>query len=392
MKVLFLHLHFSTPEFPGNNRSYDICKSWADCGHEVLLFTGNQIRKTNNSEECCIVDIGIERFKVISLDVKYSHFQNYLQRIYSFYKFHLLILKYRNLIENIDLIYASSTPPSVAETGRILAEKLNKPLVIELVDLWPEVPHGMQILPGFIAKLINLKMRRLYNTAQKIICLSPGMLEILENYGIPKQKLFLSYNGTDSDAFKPLNKKKEELKIVYSGTIGKANGLENLIYAVKILENRKTNLKIDIIGNGNRIKLVKDLSKKLKTTNVTFKPGVPKESMPQKLIEYAIGVVCFAPYKILETNSANKLYDYLASGLPVVINYKGWQADLLEKYQCGLSSNQMDNESLASNLELLATNPDLRQKMSANAVALAKELFDRKKLADELMEIMQTLL
>lgn len=392
MKVLFLHLHFSTPEFPGNNRSYDICKSWADSGHEVLLFTGNQIRKTNNSEECSIVDLGIERFKVISLDVKYSHFQNYLQRIYSFYKFHLLILKYRNLIENIDLIYASSTPPSVAETGRILAEKLNKPLLIELVDLWPEVPHGMHILPGVIARLINRKMQSLYWQAERVICLSPGMMEILENYGIPKQKLFLSYNGTDSEAFKPLNKKKEELKIVYSGTIGKANGLENLIHAAKILENRKANLKIDIIGNGNRIKKVKHASLKLKTTNVTFKTGVPKSEMPKILNEYTIGVVCFAPYKILETNSANKFYDYLASGLPVVINYKGWQADLLEKYQCGLSSNQKDNESLASNLELLVNHPELRQKMSENAVLLAKNLFDRKKLASELMEIMQTLL
>ena len=261
-----------------------------------------------------------------------------------------------------------------------------------MVDLWPEVPHGMQILPGFIAKLINLKMRRLYNAAQKIICLSPGMLEILENYGIPKQKLFLSYNGTDTDIFKPLDKKKDEVKIVYSGTIGKANGLENLIYAAEILENRKANIKIDIIGNGNRLKKVKEVSLQLKTTNVTFKPGVPKAEMPQTLNEYAIGVVCFAPYKILETNSANKLYDYLASGLPVVINYKGWQADLLEKYQCGLSSDQKDNESLASNLELLATNPNLRQKMSENAVLLAKDLFDRKKLASDLMEIMQTLL
>jgi len=33
--------------------------------------------------------------------------------------------------------------------------------------------------------------------------------------------------------------------------------------------------------------------------------------------------------------SPNKCFDYLAAGLPMLINYPGWLADLVQECQCG---------------------------------------------------------
>jgi glycosyltransferase involved in cell wall biosynthesis len=104
------------------------------------------------------------------------------------------------------------------------------------------------------------------------------------------------------------------------------------------------------------------------------------------LAEADAGVVTFAPFPVLEANSANKYYDYLASGLPVVITYQGWQARYLREWECGLSSEMKDLQTFADNFIHLLNNPQLRRQMGENGRKLAAEKFDRSKLAAELLE------
>ena len=49
----------------------------------------------------------------------------------------------------------------------------------------------------------------------------------------------------------------------------------------------------------------------------------------------------------LEANSANKFFDYLAAGKPVVINYGGWQQALLEETGAGIRIKYQDLDRAA---------------------------------------------
>ena len=62
---------------------------------------------------------------------------------------------------------------------------------------------------------------------------------------------------------------------------------------------------------------------------------MPKMDTPKLLAAAAAGISTVIPVPELEANSANKFFDYLAASLPVIINYGGWQRQVLEQSGAG---------------------------------------------------------
>ena len=79
----------------------------------------------------------------------------------------------------------------------------------------------------------------------------------------------------------------------------------------------------------------------------------------------------------------NKFFDYLAAGLPVLINYPGWLADLVEQHGCGYAIPPGAPAAFADALEHAAANADALAEMGRRAKALALAKFDRRLLADQ---------
>ena len=74
----------------------------------------------------------------------------------------------------------------------------------------------------------------------------------------------------------------------------------------------------------------------------------------------------------------------MASGLPVMINYEGWQKHYLEEYNCGFSSK--NTLFLAEWILKSSQNKELYLEQASNARKLAEVKFDRKLIALKLQE------
>jgi glycosyltransferase involved in cell wall biosynthesis len=79
--------------------------------------------------------------------------------------------------------------------------------------------------------------------------------------------------------------------------------------------------------------------------------------------------------------SPNKFFDYLAAGIPVVNNYPGWLAGLIEEHQCGMVVPPGDPVAFADTLQRLAADPAACRVMGAAARALGEKEFARPLLA-----------
>ena len=84
--------------------------------------------------------------------------------------------------------------------------------------------------------------------------------------------------------------------------------------------------------------------------------------------------------------SPNKFFDYIAAGLPVLNNYPGWLASIIDENKCGFSLPPEDSEAFADALERAADNREALKDMGRNSRNLAKRSFDRAALADEWLE------
>ena len=65
--------------------------------------------------------------------------------------------------------------------------------------------------------------------------------------------------------------------------------------------------------------------------------------------------------------SPNKFFDYLACGLPVLTNYPGWIAEIIEKARCGIAVQASDPQSFGEKLLTLQSDPNLLREMSKRA-------------------------
>lgn len=396
MHILYLQQLLVLPEASGNDRCWEFAQEWKKAGHRITFITSNSNFPAELLDEAAsfpqkITHKGID---IHVLDVPYSHMMPFSQRIRAFLAFYQLAQRIGQTIQNIDLILAYSAPLSVGYLGRQLSLFHKKPLVFEVADVWPDVPIGMKIIRNpLIGQWLHGKTRQIYEQASHIITFSDGMAELIKGHGVPARKISVSYNGVNLEAF-PFQERgiqpAPKTQVLYTGTIGKANGLSQLLDTIHYIEQLgRKDISFTIVGDGNEGELIRQRAKELRLTSLSFHPRLPREKMAEVQATANIGVVCFAPFPVLETNGATKFFDYLAGGLPVVINYQGWQAKYLTRYKCGLSSKQGDNQLFAKNILLLADNPILRNQLSINGRRLAENKFGRTKLAAEMLNILE---
>jgi glycosyltransferase involved in cell wall biosynthesis len=86
--------------------------------------------------------------------------------------------------------------------------------------------------------------------------------------------------------------------------------------------------------------------------------------------------------------SQSKLFDYLASGKPIICNGK-FGYNLITRYDCGLVTEDQSAEAFANTVEeLYKMDPEKRRAMGENARKCA-ELYDQPQLVDQLCEVLR---
>jgi glycosyltransferase involved in cell wall biosynthesis len=87
-------------------------------------------------------------------------------------------------------------------------------------------------------------------------------------------------------------------------------------------------------------------------------------------------------------NSANKFFDYLACGLPVLLNYGGWQKESLDKHFAGLGCSRFEEDQFINNILRLRSDDKMREQMGRNARLAAEKEFNRDLLAQQVLDFL----
>ncbi|TAE61486.1 MAG: glycosyltransferase WbuB, partial [Bacteroidetes bacterium] len=285
-------------------------------------------------------------------------------------------------IRGVDAVLAYTAPLSVAELGRRLARFHRVPFFLEVADVWPDVPVGMGILKNpLLIRYLYRKTDHIYREAVRIFPFSPGMCAQIEAHGVSSEKITLIHNGVQVSKVPFRVRTPVEgrpFRLLYAGTLGIANDVSQLVRAFRQARQEYPDMELTLLGDGNDARRVQEEIDH-DPEGITLLASVPRAEALKYLDQADAGLVIFAPYPVLEANAATKFYDYLAAGLPVLLNYEGWQAAYIEEYCCGLSSPQGDEAALAEAILRIVRESALRETFSRNGRRLAEEQFDRKK-------------
>jgi len=327
------------------------------------------------------------------LPIKYSNKMSYIQRLFSFIRYcYFAYVKGRKL--DYDLVFATSTPLTISIPGILLSKLKRTPFILEIRDLWPELPIAIGALKSplsiFLAKLLE---KWSYDCASHIIGLSEEMCDKIEMNGQSKFKISNIPNGCDIDLFNinidMANKFRNKTSwlnsnplVIYTGALGKINNVSYLVETAECMKKLNSDVRFLIVGKGKEEKLINEYALKLKVLdkNLFFIRELPKD---QLIYIYAAATVCtslFMPIPEMEANSANKFFDALASGKPLMINYGGWQAKLIEEYNAGIVVPPNDVSIASKQLQSFIVDEERLVDAGKAAKELANKYFDRDKL------------
>lgn len=400
MHIIYLHQYFNTPEMSGGTRSYEMARRLVEYGHTVDLITADRdIASKKKGGWVVTNEAGIN---VHWAPVAYNNSMSYYERIMAFFRF-AIYSSIKAVSLKADIIFATSTPLTIAIPA-IIASKIRRiPMVFEVRDLWPDVPIAIGALSNPILKKVSLWLeRQAYRNSKYIVALAPGMKEAIEKKGFSGDTIEVIPNGSDIDLFdvgkNPGLKLREETAwlgnrplVIFVGTLGYVNGVEYFAHLANYIYKQDENIRFVVIGEGKEGEKVRKLAESYGVLNKNFfmLGALPKKQIPAWHSATDLCTALFTGPRIVWKDAVqNKFFDSMAAGKPIINNFVGWQSELAEKYGAGVIVSPDDIESAGKKvLEVVADKEWLKQ-AGKSAKALAHEQFSRDQLAMKLEKVL----
>lgn len=399
MKIIYLHQYFNTPEMSGGTRSYEMARRMVASGHEVHMITSYR------SEDITIKDWFISNEAGINVHwypVPYSNKMGFSSRIKAFMAFAFAARKKAIALDG-DIVFATSTPLTIALPAVPASRKKKIPMVFEVRDLWPEMPIAIGALKNPLLKFAAKKLERwAYFNSEFIVALSPGMKDGVVRTGYPADRVAVIPNSSDNLEFKNNIEAANQFRanrpwlgdkplLIYAGTFGKVNGVS---YAVKVaIELKKINSNVLILLVGDGIEKTQVIAEAKEADvyekNLFFEPKMSKKDIPILFSAATMASNLVADIPESRANSANKFFDALAAGKPILLNHGGWMHDLVKIKGCGLALWQLTLSEVATELDQKMNDKNWLEQAGKAARQLAEEYFDRDILANQLIQVLQ---
>lgn len=391
MRILIISQHFP-PEKSGNaSRIFDMSSHLHKLGANVTVlaphpsFPSGSFKRKWSIYESRTVN-GINLVNLLAWQPNNEN-PGFVGRIayYLTFPLHTILWILFNF-RKFDVIITSA-PPIFTGFGGIPAKLLfKKKWVMDVRDLWINASISL----GFLKKgSLFEKMSRTYEqicySNADMICVTTEELgqDIMKTYkNIDERIIKVTPNGVDTDFFYPVDVPKKN-QIIYAGNIGHAQDLEDVILAMKLV-NERFDLKLLIVGNGDIKGYLEKVTIENRLTDYVEFPGLlPREDIPRLLSESLIGVAPLKKLKTLEYAIPTKAYEYMACGIPFVGCGEGEIRKLAETSGGGVIAENSP-EDIAEAILRLLENPQKRAEMGRMGRAFVEKNVSRKLIAANL--------
>jgi len=387
IKDILIIAHFTQiPGEGGNDRFNYIAEKINKDKANVEIVTSNFSHDTKSRRNNINEEINSVNYK-LTLLYEPGYYKNVsLKRLYSHFIMGRNLKKYLKYRKKPDVIYCAVPSLDVAKVAAKYAEENDIPFIIDIQDLWPEafkMVFNVPIISDIIFYPINKNAEYIYSTADAIVAVSNTYLNRALKVNRKCSSGYSVFLGTDLNYFdklanenKYLKKPKDEIWIVYIGTLGHSYDLISVIDALKILKDKGiSNVKFIIMGDGPLKSKFQSYAKQ-KDINAEFLGRLDYEIMVGilKACDIAVNPISHGAAQSI----INKHADYAAAGLPIINTQECKEyRDLLTEYNAGFNCKNGDAEDISDKMITLCFDSELRKNMGKNSRKLAEEKFDR---------------
>lgn len=394
-EAIWIINHFAVPpDAPGGTRHYDFGVELAKRGCEVAIFASdfNYMLRKRVSPGYPRKTNGVRFVWVRSLRYK----ENNWRRAANMLSFALNAIVIGVIQKRPDVIIGSSPHLLGALSAYILARIKGCKFHLEVRDLWPQVLIDMESASekSFLIVLLRKIESLLYQKAERIIVLSEGAGRYITGRGIDPEKLLLLPNGVYLEQFQVIEDREtirerqglaDKFVVMYTGAHGLANALHTIVRSAALCPE----VVFMLVGDGPCKNELQQMIAERSLDNVKMLPAVPKRSIPDLLNAADALVITLRSVDLFSYGvSPNKLFEYMASGKPVLCAVNGEVANLVTRADAGMVVEPENPEALARAALSLMTDRDKCSAYGANGRKYVAENFSRSRIVDSLVSIL----
>ncbi|MBC6829286.1 glycosyltransferase WbuB [Corynebacterium sp. HMSC14B06] len=388
MRITYIHQHFVLPGEPGGSRPYEFARRMAAAGHEVTMICGR--------DEA--MDKTVDGIHVRRLAIPYRNEMSKRERIVSFFNF---LVRASAVAARVpaDVIYASSTPLTVAVPGIVAKFTQRASLVAEIRDLWPEVPIKLGYLNNPVAIFLAKQLEKaFYAASSEVVALSPSMADGVKEVA-PKKRVTVIPNASDFERFDvPAEQRAafrkeqgwgDDVVAVYAGGFGMSYQLEWLVdLAAQLRRDGVENVRFVLLGQGSDSDALYQRAENAGLdADAMFLGRQPKEDVAKYVSAADIALSPLRDDPCLEGNSLNKVFDAMAASRPVVFNHGGWLEEAATEHDAGWRLSRDIPTAAKRFAEIISDRDEMRAAGQRNR-ELGEKRFARDSLYNQLIEVL----
>jgi len=404
MRILFLTQYYPPEIGAPQNRLHELAVRLKANGVDVEVLTAlpnypkmevQEAYKNGKLREEIIDNIPVHRSWIYVSKSKgiISRLLNYFSFVWSSY------WRGRKL-DSFDYLLVESPPLFLGYSAMRLSRKLNAKLIFNVSDLWPESAEKLGIVTNqrLLSLAYNLEAK-CYNKSTLITGQTQGIVDDIKRR-FPNKKVYWLPNGVNVNFYNPEriedadfrernNFKSTDLLLFYGGILGYAQGLEIILKAAKLIED-KPEVQFIIQGSGPEKDKLVNLKAELKVTNVHFFDPVSKSEMPSIVKAIDVALVPLKNLPLFQGAIPSKVFEALAMKKPLLLGVDGEaRQHFIEKAQAGLFFLPENEEDLVRQIRQIVENPGELIEMGNNARSYVSTHFNRDKIALDFLKLLE---
>ncbi|WP_299109211.1 glycosyltransferase family 4 protein [uncultured Tenacibaculum sp.] len=365
-------------------------------GHDVFLFC---LTYGNEKEEELVKGINVRRYKTNTFEYKMSALV-YTVPVYTF----LMKGKISNFIHKNKIEAIHIHDIRIAEAAFKANEKNVLPVILDLHENRPEImrfyPHMQKLRGKLLISIEKWKKKEeefIKKATKVVVVTNEAKKEIVHRVGVDEEKIVVVPNTVRKSFYEnadvpevPYKKKEEDFTLLYLGDTGNRRGLETVLESLVVLKEKIENLTFVIVGKSNP-ELERQIESFRLKDCVKLMGWRDAKTFPNWVRNSDIGLSPLHRNIHHDTTFANKLFQYMSFGKPILVSDATVQKILVEEVESGLVHEERNSEDFTEKLLRMYEDEALRKKMGENGKDFVRNHFTWDKTSKDLIALYNNL-
>lgn len=303
-----------------------------------------------------------------------------------------------------DIYFIYSTPPFLGWIGTRLVKYA--PTLYNAQDLFPDtlaqIKHLSEKNP--LIRFLRYKEKKVYQFNSKVVTISEDMKNTLIHNGCPENKIDVVYNWVDTQNVHHVDKADNELMdelsidksnfiVSYAGTIGLFQGIDTVINAAKIIQEKNDNIRFVLIGDGSYKEKLLSRIENEKISNIDIFPFQPISRVSEI---YSIGDLELVTIGkgVTKTSLPSKTWQIMSAGSPVlaIVDHPSCLEKIIIENDTGYCCEPDNPGELAKKIMQAYREQSLLDKKGKNARSFAERNVERSIQTEKYYDIISFIL